>query len=421
MVKKVYQGFACIFTSILVIGFIIFFARFSAKMVLVNKLHMNSGLLQEVAGYTLGDWLGMQTIQEENQVSSEYQKYVDINSQMLQITSDEQETAAAEESMKQRLETYCNEKFAFYPSLKTLKQSYDRLIGWDIAYARADGAPYDLENGYTWMASEYKPTAGNARVAEMTERGRLCERNGVQFLYVQLPNRISVDEKEVPLGVSEHTNDNINAVIDGLKEEQTACYDLRQSMYAKGWNPKDGYYLTDGHWTPESGFAAAGCLAECLNENYRMKFDTGLFDENRYLTETYSLQNLSNHESVSILYPEFETNLRFCDFMRDGEYSGDFEAACIDKSMMDTVFRKRVLDVYSASRIRNTTLGMIENLDEVNNDTEILFYVNSMSWYLVPYLSLDLKRAYFTTGTTPEQMEYLVEQLQPDMVIAILL
>ena len=63
----------------------------------------------------------------------------------------------------------------------------------------------------------------------------------------------------------------------------------------------------------------------------------------------------------------------------------------------------------------------IENLDEVNNDTEILFYVNSMSWYLVPYLSLDLKRAYFTTGTTPEQMEYLVEQLQPDMVIAILL
>ena len=398
-------------------------------------MHCNSVALQYVADYTLGDWVneiaGKNWSTDNN--SEEYEHYLHIYSGMMSVPNQSEvdenndgvnvfyedvfnQINIKANAIKQDIEKYTNERYFGTSLIKEIRQRYQKYMIGSMVYARNDNDEFDLCNGYTWKATN--PVENDIVDERILQVANYSNEHNVNYLLVQIPSRISYSGKEVPLGANEYTNFNLDKKSEVLTEQRFNYYDMRMDMYHEGWNPQDGYFATDPHWTPESGLLAARLIASYLNDNYDYSFDLTLFDKSNYVKEVYELNSLENKEEVIIYFPKFTNKMTFCNFEGGYEYSGSFEESVFDQSMLDPTFKKSVLDIYSGCRIRNTKLGMIET-DSPINDKVILFDISSMSWYTVSYLALQTKQSFFTTGVTPEQLEYLIETIKPDMVISI--
>lgn len=320
---------------------------------------------------------------------------------------------------KEKINKYCNEKLYGYSMMSKINRGFDRLMRWSVVYAQTDGAEYDLlTTGYRVHTNALN--ADGDKITRICEERNFAKEMGIEYLYVQLPGRIDCNNSQVPLGASEHLNSSIDNKLRILQEQRVDIFDLRSEMWNEGWSPDTGYYLTDGHWNTASGFMAAGLLASELNEKYNYQFDNQYFNIAQYNVTSYSLHNESIEETVDVILPKFPTTLHFYDAMRGLEYEGDFSSSCMDLSMAQTDFRLNVLNVYSVSRLRNSHLAKIENIQTTNNHNKtILFCANSMSWHLVPYIALDNANTYFTCDLSFEQIQFIINQIRPDIVITI--
>lgn len=436
--EKWYRSFAYIFIALLAGLFLIFCLRFFSKMILVNKFQIHSPMLQYVADYTQGDWYGeicpRSEETEQSEYSNEYKYYDAIFEEMCTITEEDlQEEVDCEEesviqklidkidhmvtSLKNVLEKYANDKYMLTDVFDWIGDTYDDVLGWEVVYAREDGKEFDLSTGYVWMVEN--KINNNEDYLDSIEVAQYCEAKGTNYLRVFIPRRISPDNLEVPLGANEYYHYNINLQIQELENYDVDYYDLRTDLFVHGWRPEQGYFKNNGHWTPESGFYSAGLIADYLNNQYGFEFRDETFDINNYERRTFLLNDLFIDEDVSILYPLKENIwLKMRNFELKEEEEGFFNNIIFDESIIEEDFRKGILDLYCISRITNTHLGMIENAD-YSNDQTILIFHNSMSWYIIPYLVLDCKEVFYSSGTTTQQKEYLIDKIQPDIVIEI--
>lgn len=434
--SKPYRRFAIFFISMSMILFLLFFIRLFSKIVLVNKLQCNSIPLQYIADYTLGDW--MNVITEKNwsteNNSNEYEYYSNIYSEMMALPSQsatyedntieglsasphffkqiQDKVSAAEDD----IEKYTNDNYVGAKCIKKIRQYYQKMIINSMVYARNTDAEFDLLNEYTWTA--VNPVENESIRERILQIDSYANEKDIDYLMVKIPNRISLSGAEVPIGANEYSNYNVDQEIRALKSHDIDCYDLRQDLYDKGWTPKEGFFLTDPHWTAESGFLSAELMASYLNEYYGHSFDLSMLDQANYEEKIFGLDNYENKEQVAILFPKFTNNMVFRNFEGGYEYVGSFEESVFDQSMLNPAFKKSVLDIYSGCRIRNSKLGMMESEYYINDKT-ILFDISSMSWYTVSYLALQTKQTYFTTDATAEQIKYLMDVLHPDIVISI--
>ena len=131
------------------------------------------------------------------------------------------------------------------------------------------------------------------------------------------------------------------------------------------------------------------------------------------------MNNPSIREKVELFLPDFETDMVVMDAYRDELYMGSFEETAFDMSKADTEEYSTVLTAYSASRIRNSYLFEYQNQKATNNQKRILVCSNSFCWHLVPYLALDTDVLDYVYNITPEQMEYYINTLSPDMVLVL--
>lgn len=425
--KALYRNILNIYLFLFFFLFFGFFVRFSSKMILVNILNKNGRALQVIADYTWGDWIELfgRTEDDNSDISNEEVKliYEEMND-LVPDTVGKEETYSLPERFSYRiqdikadLEKYCNSKYIFYRPLKFINDGWDRLFDWKIVYAREKNAELPLKTGYVWRAN----TLGDVeeKVKHLIRLNSAALSVGADSLYVQLPSRIDAKKEQVPFGATDNTNETLDLLMEALDEVGIDAFDLRRELWEAGWDAEAGYYMSDSHWTTDSGFQAAEALASYLNDKYHFDFDNKIFLNDNYYIKKYDLNNINLSETVTIFIPKFDTNFVFTDYMRGYERSGEFYTSCMDLSMARDDFQLSVLDVYSVSRIRNTRLGEIRNLKKVNNNKKILFCINSFSWHIVPYIAMDTLDIYTTTSTTIEEQEYLINEIKPDMVITI--
>ena len=227
------------------------------------------------------------------------------------------------------------------------------------------------------------------------------------------------ESTQVPWGADAYENDNADQVLKLLGKNSVDVLDLREALQEAGWENNTGFYETDGHWTTRSGFQSAGIIADYLNTQYGFQYDTGYFGETSYTVKSYGLNNPSIREKVELFLPDFETDMVVMDAYRDEFYMGSFEETAFDMSKADTEEYSTVLTAYSASRIRNSYLFEYQNQKATNNRKRILVCSNSFCWHLVPYLALDTDVLDYVYNITPEQMEYYINTLSPDMVLVL--
>jgi hypothetical protein len=411
--------------------------RLFAKMVLVNKLNMDSPLLRVVADYSWGDVLEKETTPEAEHPSEELQQLTglyslvnsEVTSQIAQQSGEETSVGGGIVSslnkvldkintLEDNLETYSGTKFMPYVALETINDMFDGALGWSDVYARTEGTDYKLADGSKYSAVE--PSTMEEKEERILTIGAQARESGAEFLYVQLPYKAGEDGDNVPWGASAYENQNADTLLQRLAGEQVDALDLRAALKEEGWQVEGGFYVADGHWTIPTAFLASKCIASRLNAGYGYAFGDEIFDRENYASVTYSTNNLAEPDEVEQLYPNFETDLIFRDGYRNTEYEGSYTESLLDMRMMADA-RSTVLTIYMANRIRNSYLCSIENRLQTNNEGKrILVLSNSFSWYIAGFLALDTGEVYYSYYyDNTDAAGQIISNIAPDMVIYI--
>lgn len=284
-----------------------------------------------------------------------------------------------------------------------------------------------LNNGYL---SFY--TNESINVDEMIKNTQkfdtFLKKQGIDFLYVQVPYKISKYTDEVPEGIKNYNNDNADKYIKNISKLDIDNIDLRKLIKEEGINHSSIFFKTDHHWTPKAGLWAFGKIAKELNSNYGFNIDKKLWDESNYNIKTYKKCFLGSQgkrtgiyygglDDFDIITPKFKTDFEFKIESEKIYKKGEFKETLLDLSKFGTndYFNTWQYDTYTGG-----DYGLINITNKMNNDgKKILLIKDSFSGVLIPFLAegcstldvIDLRK-YDGIG-----LEEYIENNKPDIVI----
>jgi len=88
--------------------------------------------------------------------------------------------------------------------------------------------------------------------------------DGKAFLFVLAPSQISKYENLLPVGYEDFSNQNSDDLLARLRQADVPVLDLRDAMHNDGISHADAFFVTDHHWTPETGLWAYTKIVERL-------------------------------------------------------------------------------------------------------------------------------------------------------------
>lgn len=159
---------------------------------------------------------------------------------------------------------------------------------------------------------------------------------GKDFLFVMTPCQISKYEDLLPVGYNDTSNDTADRLLALLEERGIACLDLRKSLYKDGISHAEAFFITDHHWTPQTGFWAYSKILEKLHE-------MGIFSEiDPYYTDPNNFDFTIHEESFlgssgkrmgiyyagiddfCVISPKFKTSITVKYDGDDTDYQGNY-------------------------------------------------------------------------------------------------
>lgn len=160
---------------------------------------------------------------------------------------------------------------------------------------------------------------------------------GKNFLFVMVPSQISKYEDLLPPGYTDTTNADADAFLALLDDAGVPYLDLREELQNDGISVTDAYYVTDHHWTPQTGFWAYQKMVSKLEQMGAIApVDPFYTDPENFTFETHPDSFLGSSgkrtgkyyagvdDSVLIL-PNFDTDIHITVPKRNLEVQGRFE------------------------------------------------------------------------------------------------
>jgi len=179
------------------------------------------------------------------------------------------------------------------------------------------------------------------KIREATERIlRLYEAqtaSGGNFLFVMAPVQIDKYEDLLPVGYEDTINGPADTFLTLLQEAGVPCLDLREEMHKDGISVTDAYYVTDHHWTLDTGFWA---YRKILNKLEQMQIidpvDPFYTNPENYTFATHEDVFLGSSgkrtgiyygglDDFEFIYPNFETDISVSVPSEDYECRGPYE------------------------------------------------------------------------------------------------
>ena len=277
----------------------------------------------------------------------------------------------------------------------------------------------------------YPTLNSNGQEEYISAFGGKLEEQGIDFLYVNCPFKINKKNKSLPWAVEDNTNEGINIFLDKLKEKKVEVLDLREKMDEQNLNHYDMFYVTDHHWTTESGFWAAGQVAEYMNENWNYDFRMEYLQEENYNKQVYPEWYAGSQgkktgigyvkaDDFVLLTPQFETEFEIEIKTRNYSNKGSFEETLYDYSQVQQK-NYYLYNLYNGYLYDDNPLTQIHNL-KVNNGKRILILKDSFALTVVPFLAaaegaeyVDIVDLRWFTGS----LETFMQKNKPDSVMMI--
>lgn len=279
-----------------------------------------------------------------------------------------------------------------------------------------------LNNGYLMkeINEAYNDTlADNANDVKKLEE--YVSAWGGKLLYVTVPYVVNKYDPQLPIGVTDYGNHNLDAMREKVEALNIDSLDLREEIYEDGISQYDLWYRTDHHWSTEGGFYAYKIMAEYLEEMGWADIDDSLRDINNYEIITYDKWHLgSNGQRTGIYYagiddfdlivPKFDTQI---ENLSNGN-KGEFRDVCLS---MEPLSNRNYTSRYTYDRVMGGSAGNFHNENAICNK-KILIIGDSMSSAVCPYFILSFQdmRAVGNYLTPVVSYEFL-DEYQPDIVI----
>ena len=305
----------------------------------------------------------------------------------------------------------------------TLNGGVQRLLG-----RREVNERYRLDNGqmtYIIPELDMEPIAQNT-----VTFARALEERDIPFLYVNLLFKVDEQDKQLPPGVEDYSNENADRFLAILRREGVDTLDLRELERAEGLEHYSLFFPSDHHWTPETGLWASARIAAALAEREpSLAADLSLMDPANYDRELREGIFLGSHgrrvgewyigaDDLSILTPRFETRLRFSvpelELVREGSFA---ETMLFPEKLEQTDrMRSAAYDVYTGGEYG---LLRVENLLG-GNGKRLLVLQDSFSLVVIPFFSLGYERVdYLDLRLWDGDLLSYIEETAPDMVLVL--
>lgn len=322
--------------------------------------------------------------------------------------------------------------------ISTLTSSFDENFHLKYAFLDLNGMVHKflgkssmnnvtrLNNGY--LASLIGSGGTMERQSQMmTDLYKVLEKRNTPMLYVQAPGKISRLDKQLPAGLYDHSNDNTDNFIRGMREGGIPVLDIREEIEKEGLDHYSMFFKTDHHWTPHGGFFAYTKIMEKLAD-FSYTEEPNKLDLKSYEVEEYKEHFLGSTgrrtgalyagvDDITLIYPSFETKMSISVPSRDIYRSGSFKDVIFDYTHIEEK------DFYNKSPY-STYIGgdyplVIHENDKAANDQTILLIRDSFSLPVQSFLSLSISNLhvidlrYYTDQTL---LQY-IDELNPDMVM----
>jgi hypothetical protein len=305
--------------------------------------------------------------------------------------------------------------------------AYDSAIGWTLTPAEGTDGIIFLENGH--LSQQHSKNDVTSITEKVVSFNEFLKEQGIDFLYVQAPVKISQTDTQLPAGIEDYANENADIFIENLENNGIDTLDLRPYMYDISSDYYGAFYKTDHHWTTTTAFEMAGVLADYLNEYYDFDFDEGYYDINNYTVEHYEnyflgslgkkvTLSMAEPEDYDLIVPNFNMNFRIQIPERNIDLEGDFQDTLLDYRHLESIDYYNE-NCYASFMNRNDATGAIQNLEPTcNQGKRILFIKDSYSTPLIPYIAIGTEYVdtLYEVRFTGSVRSY-VESIRPDIVI----
>ncbi len=320
--------------------------------------------------------------------------------------------------MGNRFETDLASNFFGKFSFVNLNGAIRKLLG-----QREMNGVVRLNNGYLTVPLRECPEEQLHQFADRTAAlNSYLQNRGTGLVYVSPPYTGSKYDPELPAGIEDHSNDNIDRLLSLLEEAGVDTIDVRESMRADGIDHYEMTYKTDHHWTTEAGFYTYRLLEKYISEKTGCAIDPRISDISNYTVTKYEKwflgsrgkrtgQYFAGTDDFTLIEPKFDITIRSV----EGS-SGTIRDFFIDKELLG----RRDYEsgyVYDAVLGWGAYSGDYVNPDSVN-DIRILIISDSFAKAVNPYLIMGFGETKcildaYTGNVTPD----LIEDYDPDVVI----
>lgn len=288
-----------------------------------------------------------------------------------------------------------------------------------------------LENGYLESAGNffYYLTRPDETVAEFSNW--VEETLNCPYLYIQAPAKLCALDQEQQLPLPEMTNANQQTdwLLEHLAELGVDTLDLRESLHADGLNHYDCFYVTDHHWTMDTGLWAADVMAAELEERYGLAMDMSPLDPEKYAQRVWEdafLGSQGRKVTLSYAHPEdfilpvptFAIDLHLTVPPWGSDFSGGFEILYNESAIPSPDYYRS--NSYGAVLMGDCPYLVVENKDHSEGPV-VAILRESFAIASGPYLSLAAGEVHFIDARYYEgSMKALLEEIQPDIVVSLL-
>ena len=179
-----------------------------------------------------------------------------------------------------------------------------------------------LNNGYLTETLERCPDdiIGNF-VSRTFSFNEFLRKREIPLLFAVPPYTVSKYDPELPAGVEDFSNDNIDRFLPLLEENGIDTIDIRETMREDGIDHYDMVYKTDHHWTTEAGFYTYNVLEKYIAEKTSCKTDPRISDISNYVLTKYNNSHLGSvglrtgkyyagTDDFTLIVPKFDTYIR---------------------------------------------------------------------------------------------------------------
>ena len=297
---------------------------------------------------------------------------------------------------KSKIEAYTTDKLIGYMKFTELAKSYEALMNWNVNSIAEYNNIIELADGYFSGIAEKRDV--NYSAENTIRLANFCAERNIKFLYANAPAKICVSEDANISGKIDFVNQNADEFLKILENNNINYLDFRKILHDENLGHHAAFFKTDHHWLPSASLWAARHILNYLKHEYKYDIKPDILNPENFKVITYPKWFLGSQgkkvtlaraepDDFDLIYPKFETSIRFVDLMHDTDVSGDFNLMYDMKHIRDKNYYK---DNPHAAYPIGIAEQKYNNL--ADNNLKILMLHDSFGNTVIPFLTLAVKR-----------------------------